>query len=246
MEFDPIIALILAVIVGLFSYVYYLHTQKAPSLPDLSTLAPLYEADLFTSPLSEKDAYLTAKREQLRKHDRPEDSQSVSDVDADGRRLLMGLLLKRTIGLLDRSMKVNAEIVNVRALQNGHLLTQAQVDEIQAGIRAIEQEHKDVRVEAEILKPGWSQAIFAQAHDMTLGLQQRKEQRRREEEKGREDPPEPRERIVAAPTKSREEQRREEEERARAARVAEENYRRLIAEEERREKQTKKGSSKGK
>lgn len=123
MEFDPIIAVIIAAIIGLFSYVYYLHTQKKAPLPDLSSLTPLYEVELFTDPLTEKDAYITAKKAELVKAGKSEDEVGISDVDAEGKKTLNGMLLKRACAAVERAVKINQEIINVKSLQNGQSLS---------------------------------------------------------------------------------------------------------------------------
>ena len=113
------VAVILAVIVGLLGYLYYLHTQKKAPLPDLSSLAPPYDSELFNSPYTEKDAYLTAKRAEQAKAGRSEDEVSVSDVDAEGKKTLNGLLVRRAIAAVERAGKINEEIKTVQALQRG-------------------------------------------------------------------------------------------------------------------------------
>ena len=113
------VAVILAVIVGLLGYLYYLHSQKRAPLPDLSTLAPLYDAELFTAPFAEKEGYVSAKRAELLRAGRSEDEVSVADVDAEGKRTLNGLLVRRAIAAVERASKVNEEIKSVQALQRG-------------------------------------------------------------------------------------------------------------------------------
>jgi len=250
MEFDPVIAAIIAVIVGLFSYIYYLHSQKKAPLPELSSLAVLYEVDLFTGPLSEKLSYIALKKAELVKVGVSEDSKSVSDVDAEGKKELYGSLLKRAIAAMERGQKINEELKNVHALQRGNLLSPAQLEEIQEGIRVVEREHKDIIEEANILRHRGGDEIFKTAFNLSIGLQQRKDARRLEEEKIREgateedshsSQPPPTVEVKGGKTKA--DLRREEEEKARQTRAAEVAYKKLMEEEGRREKSS--GSKKG-
>ena len=225
------IAGVLLVMVGLLSYIYYLHTQRRAPTPDLASLAPLYEAEIFTAPLTEKDAYQAAKAEELRRAGREETEVSVSELGAEARKLLNGLLMRRAIAAVDRAVKISSELENVRALQTAGLLSPASVADIQAGIRAVEAEHVDVRAEADVLRHQWGAVILAQAHDMTVGLEQRKQTRRQQEE-------EDRSLSTDEERRRKQEQRAEEEAKQRQARLAEQTYRRLLEEEERRKKRT--------
>lgn len=180
MQFDPVIALVVAVIVGLFSYIYYLHKQRSsqPALDLTQLSSAVYDESLFTSPFPEKEAYVDTKKQLLTAAGKSESEQSVSDLPADARKQLDGLMLKRAVAAIERGNGINRELENVRAMQSNGLLAPPQVAVIQASIKAVEQEHRDIKDEANVIRHNWGEAIFRQAFAMSpSGIQALKDQR---------------------------------------------------------------------
>ena len=180
MEFDPVIAGVLAIIVGLVSYIYYLHTQRTrqPTIDLQQLTSAVYDEQLFTGPFAEKDAYVDSKRQLLTAAGKSESEQSVSDLPAEARKQLDGLMLKRAVAAIERGNAINRELDNVRAMQSNGLLSPPQVQSIQAGIKAVEQEHRDIREEANIVRHNWGDIIFRQAYAMSpTGIQALKDSR---------------------------------------------------------------------
>ena len=258
MEFDPIIALVVAIIIGLFSYIYYLHTQRKsqPALDLTQLSSAVYDESLFTNPFPEKDAYVDTKKQLLTAAGKSDSEQSVSDLPAEARKQLDGLMLKRAVAAIERGNGINRELENVRALQSNGLLSPDQVATIQSSIKAVEQEHRDIKDEANVVRHNWGDAIFRQAYAMSpSGIQAIKDNREKaaetsssqqqQKEKGEKE-------VVgagAAPVAERGEQARsskagEEEQKrlqAKVAKDADRAYQKLMEEEERAEK---KGSKK--
>ena len=169
MEFDPVIAIVLAIIVGLISYIYYLHSQRTrqPTVDLQQLTSAVYDEQLFIAPFTEKDAYVDTKKQLLVAAGKSDTEQSVSDLSAEARKQLDGLMLKRAVAAIERGNAINRELENVRAMQSNGLLSQPQVQSIQAGIKSVEQEHRDIREEANIVRHNWGDIIFRQAYAMS-------------------------------------------------------------------------------
>ena len=181
------IAAVLAIIVGLVSYIYYLHTQRSrqPSLDLHQLTSAVYDEQLFTAPFTEKDAYLDTKKQLLTAAGKADSEQSVSDLAAEARKQLDGLLLKRAVAAIERGNAINRELENVRAMQSNGLLAPAQVQSIQAAIKAVEQEHRDIRDEASIVRHNWGELIFRQAYAMSpTGIQALRDSREKQQTDG--------------------------------------------------------------
>ena len=180
MQFDPVIAAVLAIIVGLMGYIYHLHAQRTrqPALDLQSLTSAVYDEALFSDAFPERDAYLDAKKQHLSAAGKAEDEKSVSDLPAEARKQLDGLMLKRAVAAIERGNGINRELENVRAMQSNGLLAPPQVQSIQAAIRAVEQEHRDIKEEANVVRHNWGEIIFRQAYSMSpSGVAALKEQR---------------------------------------------------------------------
>ena len=251
------IAAVLAIIVGLFGYIYYLHKQRTsqPGLDLQQLTAAVYDEQLFTGPFTERDAYLSAKRQLLSAAGKADSEQSVSDLPLEARKQVDGLMLHRAVAAIERGNAINRELENVRAMQSNGLLSPPQVQSIQAGIRAVEQEHRDIKDEANVVRHNWGDIIFRQAFAMSpSGVQALKDSREKaaeaKEKGGDKEEAAAAAASSAAGLKERAEparsSKKEEEEQKRKevvkAKEADRAYQRLMEEEERNAQ--KKGSKK--
>lgn len=185
MEFDPIVALIITVIIGLLSYVYKMHYQTKADEIDFSKLAPSYDLALFSTEFPERDAYEAAKEgkmpETMEKESEDFDrlvtmisAASGDNPESVKRKTLVALLLKRAMVAVKRGTEIHKEIPNVAALEQSGNLKPEEALKVKAGIDAIQDEQKALVAEAETLKPSWGQHILPMAAQLGMSPEEKK------------------------------------------------------------------------
>ncbi len=205
----------------------FLSSDNSDSLP-LATLAQqAAEEELeenFTFKFPDKAKYDEEKRATLLRHTGSADS-SLSDLASTDVKPIRDSLIKRAIAAVEV-----AEALKKRIDREGaSYQLQWQVDIVESGCRAVEEELKEIQTEADAVKPGFGKEILRYAASLTIGLKERKAARKAQE--------------VEAEKKQRESvqqdrqaQMKAEQEAARAAKQADKVYEQLLQEEERKSK----------